>query len=50
MISAMETIYDVFRALVNAARAVLPDTDIAKALAVIDKADPSVETPEATDA
>jgi len=49
----METIYDVFRALVNAARAVLPDTDIAKALAVIDKADPGAakadpqETPDA---
>lgn len=37
MIRAMETIYDVFRMLVNAARNIVPDSNIEKALAIIDR-------------
>lgn len=46
MMSGMETIYDVFRLLVNAARSVLSDAVITEAHAIIDKADPAVTTPE----
>ena len=42
----METIYDVFRMLVNASRAVISDAKIAEAHAIINKADPAVDTPE----
>ena len=45
MIRGMETIYDVFRALVNASRGVLSDVAIAEAHKIIDKADPAVTTP-----
>ena len=47
----METIYDVFRLLLNASRNMLSDAEIAAAHKIIDKADPAVETPpEKTDA
>ena len=42
----METIYDVFRALVNAARPILGEAELAAAHAIINKADPAVDTPE----
>ena len=38
----METIYDVFRLLVNASRNLLSDVQIAEAHKIIDKADPAV--------
>jgi hypothetical protein len=37
MIRSMDDIYDVFRLLVNACRGSLIDTDIARALEIIDK-------------
>ncbi len=48
MIRGMETIYDVFRMLVNASRHVISDATIAEAHAIIDQADPAVGTPAET--
>ena len=45
MIRGMETIYDVFRLLLNASRNMLSDATIAEAHKIIDKADPAVDTP-----
>lgn len=42
----METIYDVFRALVNAARPILSEAKVAEAHRIINKADPAIDTPE----
>ena len=41
----METIYDVFRLLLNASRNVISDVTLAEAHKIIDKADPAVITP-----
>jgi len=49
MIRGMETIYDVFRALVDSSRNALPDTAVARAHEIIDahEADAKGDTPDA---